>query len=288
GLIFANWDAEAPDLKTYLSDAMPYMDVMLDRTEAGTTVVGGMQKWVIPCNWKFAAEQFASDMYHLGTMTHPSAFLAGLPPEMDLTQMQIPKNGNQFRAAWGGHGAAWYINELTGMTVTMGPKITQYWTQGPAAEKAAKRLGQMPTQTMSGQHMTVFPTCSFLPGLNTVRTWHPRGPNEVEVWAFVVVDADAPEDIKEEYRRYNILNFNAGGTYDPDDGENWGQIQRVLRGHKAKSAPLCAQMGLNMPDRGDPAFPGKTTYVYSEEAARGFYHQWARMMSEPSWDTLKP
>jgi len=155
---------------------MPYMDVMLDRTEAGTTVVGGMQKSVIPCNWKFAAEQFSSDMYHLGTMTHPSGVLAGLPPEMDLTQVQIPKNGNQFRAAWGGHGAGWFINDPAALMVTMGPKITQYWTQGPAAEKAVKRLGQMPTQTMFGQHMTVFPNCSFLPGLNTVRTWHRAAP----------------------------------------------------------------------------------------------------------------
>jgi len=170
----------------------------------------------------------------------------------------------------------------------MGPKITQYWTQGPAAEKATQRLGGMPSMSMFGQHMGVFPTCSFLPGINTIRTWQPRGPNEVEVWAFIVVDADAPEDIKEEFRRQNIRTFNAGGTFEQDDGENWVEIQRVLRGHKAKSAPLCAQMGLNMPDRSDPAFPGKTTYVYAEEAARGFYHQWARMMSEPSWDTLKP
>jgi len=90
GLIFANWDAEAPDLKTYLSDATPYMDTMLDRTEAGTTVVGGIQKWVIPCNWKFAAEQFCSDMYHVGTMSHLSGILSGLPPQMDLTQVQLP------------------------------------------------------------------------------------------------------------------------------------------------------------------------------------------------------
>jgi biphenyl 2,3-dioxygenase alpha subunit len=207
---------------------------------------------------------------------------------MDLTQVQMSSNGSQFRAAWGGHGTGWFINDAAILMAVMGPKITQYWTQGPAAEKAAKRLGQMPTQTMFGQHMTVFPTCSFLPGINTIRSWHPRGPNEVEVWAFVVVDADAPEDIKEEFRRQNIRTFNAGGTFEQDDGENWVEIQRVLRGHKAKSAPLCAQMGLNVPNKSNPDFPGKTAYVYAEEAARGMYHHWARMMSEPSWETLKP
>lgn len=288
GLIFANWDPEAPDLLTYLSDAAPYMDTILDRTEAGTEAIGGIQKWVIPCNWKFAAEQFCSDMYHAGTMSHLSGVLSGLPPEMDLTQMQLPTTGAQFRAAWGGHGTGWFIDDPSILLAGVGPKVTQYWTQGPAAEKAAKRLNKMPTPRMFGQHMTVFPTCSFLPGINTIRTWHPRGPGEMEVWAFILVDADAPAEIKEEFRRQNIRTFNAGGTFEQDDGENWVEIQRVLRGYKARSSSLCAQMGLNLPGRGNPDFPGNTAYVYAEEAARGMYRHWARMMSEPDWETLRP
>src|SRR3546814_10048703 len=74
--------------------------------------------------------------------------------------------------------------------------------------------------------MTVFPTCSFLQGVNRVWTWHPRGPNEVEVWAFTVVDADAPDDIKEEFRRQTLRTFSAGGVFEQDDGENWVEIQR--------------------------------------------------------------
>jgi biphenyl 2,3-dioxygenase alpha subunit len=56
----------------------------------------------------------------------------------------------------------------------------------------------------------------------------------------------------------------------------------------AKSQPLNAQMGIGVPNKNNPEFPGKTSYVYAEEAARGFYHHWSRMMSEPSWATLKP
>jgi biphenyl 2,3-dioxygenase alpha subunit len=288
GLIFANWDTEAPDLKTYLSDATPYMDVMLDRTEAGTQVITGMQKTVIPCNWKFAAEQFCSDMYHAGTMAHLSGVLSSLPPEMDLSQVKLPSSGNQFRAKWGGHGTGWFNDDFALLRAIMGPKVVDYWTKGPAAERAKERLGKvLPADRMVAQHMTIFPTCSFLPGINTVRTWHPRGPNEIEVWSFIVVDADAPEDIKEEYRRKNIFTFNQGGTYEQDDGENWVEVQRGLRGYKARSRPLCAQMGAGVPNKNNPEFPGKTSYVYSEEAARGFYHHWSRMMSEPSWDTLK-
>lgn len=289
GLVFANWDAEAPGLLEYLSDSTPYIDVMLDRTEAGTEVITGMQKTVIPCNWKFAAEQFGSDMYHAGTMAHLAGVVSSLPPEMDLSEVKLPSTGNQFRAKWGGHCTGWYNDDFALLTAIMGPKVVDYWTKGPAAERAAQRLNdRLPADRMVVQHMTVFPTCSFLPGINTIRTWHPRGPNEVEVWSFIVVDADAPDDIKEEYRRKNIFTFNQGGTYEQDDGENWAEIQNVLRGHMAKSTPFCAQMGANIPNKNNPDFPGKTAYVYSEEAARGFYYHWSRMMTEENWDELKP
>ncbi|MFP3562998.1 Rieske 2Fe-2S domain-containing protein [Paraburkholderia sp. SIMBA_030] len=102
GLIFANWDNDAPDLITYLGDATFYMDHMLDRTEAGTEAIPGVQKWVIPCNWKFAAEQFCSDMYHAGTTSHLSGILAGLPEGVELADLAPPTVGKQYRAKWGG------------------------------------------------------------------------------------------------------------------------------------------------------------------------------------------
>lgn len=289
GLVFANWDQNAPSLTEYLSDACFYMDHMLDRTPAGTEVICGMQKWVIPCNWKFAAEQFCSDMYHAGTVSHLSGILAGLPPEMELSDTQIPTNGLQFRAAWGGHGTGFYIGEPGMLLGIMGPKIAEYWTNSPAARVAEQRLGSAERASkLMVQHMTVFPTCSFLPGINTVRTWQPRGPNETEVWAFTVVDADASDEIKDEYRRQTLRTFSAGGVFEQDDGENWVEIQSVLKGYKARSRPLNVQMGLGRSTTGNPHYPGMLGYVYNEEAARGLYTHWARMMSEPDWSTLAP
>jgi biphenyl 2,3-dioxygenase alpha subunit len=289
GLIFANWDAEAPELDAYLSDAKPYMDTMFNRSEADTEAIGGIQKWVIPCNWKFAAEQFCSDMYHAGTMSHLSGVVAGLPADMELEDAEIPTNGHQFRAKWGGHGSGYFVDEPGLLQAIMGQKITEYMTASPDAEAASKRLGSdMFGQRMVGQHMTIFPTCSFLPGINTIRTWHPRGPNEIEVWVFVVVASDAPEEVKEELRKQNIRTFSAGGVFEQDDGENWIEIQKVLKGHMAGKMTLNAQMGLGQSTNNNPDFPGRIGDVYSEDAARGFYSHWLRMMTEPSWDTLKP
>jgi phenylpropionate dioxygenase-like ring-hydroxylating dioxygenase large terminal subunit len=287
GLIFANWDPEAPDLETYLGEATFYMDHMLDRTEAGTEAIPGIQKWVIPCNWKLAAEQFCSDMYHAGTTAHLSGILAGLPDGADPSELAPPTEGIQYRAPWGGHGTGFYVGDPNLLLAIMGPKVAEYMTQGPAAAKASERLGSTERgERLMAQHMTIFPTCSFLPGINTIRAWHPRGPNEIEVWAFTVVDADAPDEMKEEYRRQTLRTFSAGGVFEQDDGENWVEIQQVLRGHKARSRPFNAEMGLGQAKTGDPVYPGAISYVYSDEAARGLYTHWARMMSSPDWATL--
>ena len=72
GLIFGNWDTYAPALGDYLGDIAWYLDGVLDRREGGTEIVGGVQKWTIDCNWKFPAEQFASDQYH-ALFSHASA-----------------------------------------------------------------------------------------------------------------------------------------------------------------------------------------------------------------------
>jgi 3-phenylpropionate/trans-cinnamate dioxygenase alpha subunit len=61
GLIFANWDAAALGFEDYLGDMKWYMDGYFDRTDEGTEVIGGLHKWVLRCNWKFAAEQFRSE-----------------------------------------------------------------------------------------------------------------------------------------------------------------------------------------------------------------------------------
>lgn len=289
GLIFANWDDEAPSLDEYLSDSKPYIDVMFNRTDAGTEVIGGMQKSIIPANWKLAAEQFCSDMYHAGTMSHLSGVEAGLPEGVSLNDIEIPSSGHQFRAKWGGHGTGYFVDQPALLQVIMGPTVTDYVTVSPQAEIASKRLGSsMFGQRMMGQHMTIFPTCSFLPGVNTVRTWHPRGPNAIEIWTFIVVDADAPEHIKEEFRKQNIRTFSTGGVFEQDDGENWIEVQKVFRGDKARKTKFNVQMGLGDSTTEHPDFSGRIGGVYSEDAARGFYQHWLRMMTEPSWDTLKP
>ncbi|MEG3174304.1 aromatic ring-hydroxylating dioxygenase subunit alpha [Sphingomonas sp. ZB1N12] len=287
GLIFANWDADAPALDEYLGDAKFYMDIMLDRCEAGTEAIPGIQKWVIPCNWKFPAEQFASDAYHAGTTSHLSGIMAGVPEDVDISQVAPPTEGLNVRMA-NGHGCGLFLrNPMFYMTI-LGPKVTQYLTAGPAYEETVQRLGQNRAD-VNLCHCNVFPNLSFLAGINTVRMWQPRGPNEIEVWTFTLVDKSAPDEIKDEWRRHTSRTFSAGGVFEQDDGENWCDIQQVLHGHVAQQQSFNIEMATHtISNENKEGFPGDSFgYTYAEEAARGLYTFWTKIMTSPDWPTVQ-
>src|SRR5437667_335508 len=66
GTVWATWDPSAPSFLEYLGGYKLYLDLLLDAwdgREGGTEVIGGIHKWLIPCNWKFPAENFSGDRY---------------------------------------------------------------------------------------------------------------------------------------------------------------------------------------------------------------------------------
>jgi len=114
-----------------------------------------------------------------------------------------------------------------------------------------------------------------------MRVWHPRGPAEIEVWAWALVDRGMSADQKDAIRKGVMRTFSAGGIFEQDDGENWLEIQKVLRGYMARRNTLNVQMGLGHERYDDPRFPGKTNHVFAETAARGFYQRWRDLLSKP-------
>ena len=68
GTIWATWDKGAPPFEEYLGDATFAFDHGLcawDGGDGGTELLGSVQKWIVPCNWKFVAENFAGDLLHV-------------------------------------------------------------------------------------------------------------------------------------------------------------------------------------------------------------------------------
>jgi len=109
----------------------------------------------------------------------------------------------------------------------------------------------------------------------------------MEVWAWIAVPKDAPEEVKEAWRIGMIRQFSPGGVFEQDDGENWLEIQKVLRGRMTRRTPLNVQMGLGHERWDHPDFPGKTNAVYCEMAARGMYQRWADLMQYETWSEIE-
>ncbi|MEU0991722.1 aromatic ring-hydroxylating dioxygenase subunit alpha [Streptomyces sp. NPDC005953] len=283
GFHFGTWDEDAPPFDEYLGDMAWYFDAMADRYDDGLTLVPGATKWVIDCNWKFAAEQFNSDMYHV-PFSHASAFTAMVDDPgvvARMTQALLTEPGRQFSG--NGHGSGFALRPDI-VPHQVGPAFDAWLTAN--RERIHDRLGEQRARNVHG-HNTVFPNFSWLDINNTMRVWHPRGPGQIEVWAWTYVPKGAPEEAQREIRRSTIRTFSPAGVFETDDGENWTEIQQVLRGHMARKTMLNARMGLGHEKHGTDGMPGRVTDdMYSEMAARGMYRRWADLMSGLTWQEI--
>jgi benzene/toluene dioxygenase alpha subunit/biphenyl 2,3-dioxygenase alpha subunit len=275
GLIFATWNEEAPPLAEYLGDTALYLDAVLDRSEGGTEAIGGIVKWTIPCNWKFAAEQFSSDMYH-GIFSHSSPQLAahtGDGPRLDPTQLQSRQHRGE-----NGHGTGFFVSDIQWLfRMAQSAEVVPGFDPQATMDRITQHSGAA-RANVSSQHITIFPNFSVFAGVDTARIWHPRGPDAIEVWAFGLVDKAANAEEKEQARISTLRTFSPAGTWEQDDGENWVEVQRVLRGREARKTVLNIQMGKGEAKDLDPTYPGTINNAYAEEAARGFYAHWQRLM----------
>lgn len=272
-LVFATFDARAPSLVDSLGDMAWYLDAFVDRRDGGTEVIGGVQKWTIAANWKFGAENFAQDMHHT-TPTHASAMMAMLPEGMDPADARFPNNGIQ-ASGGNGHGTG-FFTEGRVIDVLMGPTIGRYFEEETRPE-VERRLGRVRANRIRAAHATVFPNFSYLPQINTMRVWHPKGPERMEVWAWVLVDRDAPCEVKEAIRIGALRTFGPGGILEQDDGENWSQCSSASRGFVSRTRLNNLQMAAGLEYESEE-FPGRLAPVYSEMNGREFYRRWLDLL----------
>lgn len=144
--------------------------------------------------------------------------------------------------------------------------------------EAEARLGRVRARMMSPVHATVFPTFSFLFGTRTVRVWHPRGPDKMEVWAWVLVEKAAPPDVKDAIRLHCQRRFGPGGTWEQDDADNWVQATQASRGVAARRVPLNYRMGLGR-EAEHPDLAGRVGPFLSDTCQRNFYRRWAELLA---------
>jgi phenylpropionate dioxygenase-like ring-hydroxylating dioxygenase large terminal subunit len=273
GLVFATWSEAGPSLGEFLGDARWYLDLLFKR--AAMEVVGPPQRWVVDTNWKLPADNFASDAYHTAT-THASIAAIGLTPSI-----AFGKDGYHISLSHG-HGCGLGIGPTPMVPEEM---LALYARHLPPAQAAIWRQ-------IKNLHGTLFPNFSLLltsaAGIEgkrimhtTMRLWQPKGPDKIEIWSWLIVERDAPDEWKELSRKAYILTFGPSGIFEQDDTENWAHITANARGAVARrAATFNYTMGLGRTPLVDGfAGPGAVTDTKFQEAnARNFYGRWLEMM----------
>ena len=277
GLLFATFDPDAPPLTEYLGEMTWYLDSFFDRREGGTEVIGGVHKWVVPCNWKLPAENFGGDGYHVA-WSHLSAIRSGFARDFRLRAstegtMIAPGNGH-------------CVIALGGKDIAEAPIDNLFAYEDEHRAEAAHRLGPR-INAINPIVSTVFPNFSIIRSTShSFRVWHPKGPGEIEIWSWIFVDKAAAPDIKEALRLNGLRGFGPSGTFEQDDMDNWQECTHTCRGVVSRRYDLNMQMGLGheqyRPDLGGWA----SDFRLSESNHRQFYRRWAELMAADSWEEL--
>jgi phenylpropionate dioxygenase-like ring-hydroxylating dioxygenase large terminal subunit len=272
-------EPDAPELDDYLGDVGRLcLDEIAVRGDL--EVAGGIQKYTIPCNWKFAVDN-VWDYYH-SSITHASGMMAGW--------FQRPKNAGSIYAQPQIAILGEYGHVLSGPAIS-DTLIQQRlaiisdlaWREKPETKETLGTLGMR-----AGGHPHIFPNMWMTtPGYGQVSLRLPKGPNRTEIWWFTFVDRNAPEEKKSTaVHRANHM-FGPAGMFEQEDGENWGESTRGARGVRTQQAPLHYGMNVGRGEmvREENELPHVDSF-FAEHGQLWHYRNWSHWMSARTWDEL--
>jgi hypothetical protein len=252
----------------------------------------GMHKWVLPTNWKFAAENFLGDTYH--NPSHRSVDMIGIGPSAQRSQggQVSGRRDNEYnngRHVWvsfpQGHG----------MHSVLMPEKFDYqpsYQQYPEVDEYFRHCFHE-RQKRQGEKARIMPfTGNMFPNTSYhgrqprgLCVWHPHSPTQTEAWRFFLVDADAPAAVKDVLRRFYMRYSGPAGMTEQDDMENWLYATQSSSGTIARRYPFNYQASMGAYRTNDP-LPGDVSLQITDQTPRNYYRVYSRYLKGDGWDSL--
>jgi p-cumate 2,3-dioxygenase subunit alpha len=271
GFVFACFDATAVDLRTYLSGAAEYLDLVADQAES-MEIVPGAQEYAADSNWKLFMEN-GIDGYHL-LPVHTTYF-----DYLEKTEgRQSPLGGPGEGIDLGnGHAAVRFVAPWARPVARWTPALGEQHrgrVEATYAELVRKHgPGRADLIGRVDRNVVIFPNLIILDLMGVVvRKITPTaaGHTKVTQWSL----APAGEDADLPARRLeNFITFQGpGGFATPDDLE---ALEACQAGYRAGAGVPWSDLsrGMHREHGGQPCFGD------DERQIRAFWRQWQKLMS---------
>ncbi len=292
GFIFATMDGEAPELDEFLGD-VGRIGLSLLAESGDVKAVPGVQKYTIPCNWKLAVDN-VWDWYHPG-LSHASSTMAGYnfrkpaapgekapPPPRNAAALAFQMDHMVLLGDYGHAISGPKLTEKTRAIFNGIPGQDESWRETEHALHEVSAVG-----LTSRGHPNIFPT-AWVTGGKQISLRHPKGPFSTEIWWFTFLDPQADKELYIIQKHRANHTFGPAGMLEQDDGENWGESTRAMRGVISKRFPVNYQMGLRHGDTvADETGPPHIDTNVNEHAQLWLYRGWAEWMAAESWADLR-
>jgi phenylpropionate dioxygenase-like ring-hydroxylating dioxygenase large terminal subunit len=286
GLIFATWNINGPSLEDFLGDSKFYFDLLFCRTDGGLEALGPPQRFIVPANWKAAAEQSASDGFHTLTL-HRSLMETGqygrasaddiyanapamygvdiscrqghslrcIPAEqtftMFMTMEELKKLSPEQRLE---------VLPPPGISKEMLPELKRHMS--PAG---LKLMAKAPPQ-VGGMFPNVLVLFIYAPrtdgkysGALALHSYVPRGPDHVEFTNWIFAEKSASPEMKRDMMANAVRQAGTSGTIEQDDSDTWPHMSRNARGAIGRQQTL--KYGALLGEKKPEDWPGGG-YVY--------------------------
>jgi len=290
GLIFGNLSEKAPPLSDYLENIKFYLDIVVNRSDAGLEI-SHPERFIVPANWKVFADNFSGDIYHFPT-THRTLAELKLAPVLGTEKA--------------GEGYVVITNNAHGADIRLAlsewaPQTYKYWWP-ELIEKAKKKLTSDQFELWSMMNNLVgqiFPNFVFIahafpidsryglekgkippvPVIN-FRLWRPISHNRTEVWVWKAIEADAPEELKKLSLLADIRIHGSSGLVFQDDIAMMHGVSESALSPRARDIKLIYEAGMYK----EPVkwkYPGMAYYImFDEHWALKFWKTYIKYMLE--------
>lgn len=269
GLCFVNFSANPESLEEYLGGAREYLDLVIDQSDEGMSIVDGAQDYAIRANWKLLVEN-SNDGYHAAT-THATYLDYLANTHAKGNEVALVGDG---RELGNGHAVVEYSSPWGRPIANWIPK----WGEEGKAElnaihaKLVEKHGKERADRIcfKNRNLLIFPNLVINDIMAvTFRTFWPTAPDYMNVSAWALAPAKE-SDWARTYRLNNFLEFlGPGGFATPDDVEALESCQAGYQNSLELGAEwndISKGMGL------DPSFD-------DEAQMRSFWKEWNRRIT---------